>query len=86
MRAERSSVSFQHLSFSHSWCRIASSWDFGPVRLDLETIYIPQTKHADDTYMKSKMLKAAGVRVKKSLFFFRRPPSQLATGQMGVYG
>ena len=43
-------------------------------------------EHADDTYMQSKMLKAAGVRVKKSHFFLRRRPSQLATGQMGVYG
>ena len=41
---------------------------------------------AYDTYMQSKMLKAAGVRVKKSRFFLRRPQSQLATGQMGVYG
>ena len=36
-------------------------------------------EHADaeigayDTYMQSKMLKAAGVRVKKSLFFLHRP-------------
>jgi hypothetical protein len=47
-------------------------------------------EHADaeisayDTYMQSKMLKAASVKVKKSFFFLRRPPSQLATGQMGV--
>ena len=39
---------------------------------------------AYNTYMQSKMLKAAGVKVKKSLFFLRRPPPQLATGQMGV--
>ena len=42
---------------------------------------------AYDTYMQSKMFKAAemaGVNVKKSLVFLRRPPSQLATDQMGV--
>ena len=42
---------------------------------------------AYDTYMQSKMLKAAemaGVKVKKSLVFLRRPLSQLAAGQMGV--
>ena len=47
-------------------------------------------EHADveigayDIYMQSKMLKAAGVKVKKSLFFLRRPPPQLATGRTGV--
>ena len=42
---------------------------------------------AYDTHMQSKMFKAAemaGVKVKKSPVFLRRPPSQLASGQMGV--